>query len=47
MMIYLDSGAGCHVYHFSRNVRLQEAWAYTFGHAHRHESVWIVPGMAV
>jgi hypothetical protein len=23
-----------------------ELWAYTHGGAHRHESVWIVPGLA-
>jgi hypothetical protein len=48
MAIYIDYGCG-HVFHFCRNVQLQEFWAYVSGgpgHASRHESVWIVPGMA-
>lgn len=29
-----------------RHIGASELWAYIHGHAHRHESVWIVPGLA-
>jgi hypothetical protein len=46
MVIYLVYPGGGIAAWQGRNIGLGSMWAYLHGHAHRHESVWIVPGLA-
>jgi hypothetical protein len=44
LVVYLVIGGAPHAYAVMP-IAWGQLWCYVHGHAHRHESVWMVPGV--